>query len=146
LYESAEAKKTVRGLVTGGNLVVLQSTLGTPWHYRPDGIVFFEETGERGYRVDRILNHMEQAGVFKKAKAVIFADFLGGKEPQTEVEHWSLAINSFAKKMKIPVLKGLSAGHGIPNRPVPIGAKGELVLSKEIRFSIGSGGKPGAKK
>lgn len=140
MNSAAQKKRTIKATISGGNLVVLQSTLGTPFEFKPEGIVFFEEVGERGYRVDRMLVQMEQAGTFKKAKAVIFADFLKGQEPNSDKEYWSLAVDDFAGRMKIPVLKGLQAGHAIPNRPVPINTPSTLALGSSATLTIGYGG------
>ena len=39
-----------------------------------DKIIFLEDVGEQGYQIDRMLNHLFQAGVFSSAKALIFGE------------------------------------------------------------------------
>ena len=54
------------GSLLGGNLEVFSRMLGTP--YLPDlrgAILFFEDVGERPYRLDRLLTQMELAGFFR---------------------------------------------------------------------------------
>lgn len=126
--------KTVKSSVVGGNLVVLQSTLGTPYQLKTDGkILFIEDLGERGYRVDRIFEHFDQAGLFKKCKGVLIGEFLGGQEPDGKVL-WPRVFKSWAERLKIPVFSGMEAGHGIVQRPVPFLT--EAVLSGGARPSL----------
>lgn len=125
---NAHARKAgrVQGPVAGGNLITLQSSLGTPWQWRGDGrILFFEEIGERGYRVDRALEHMRQAGVFRRAKAVVFGDFTGGDEPSGENRVRGV-LQRFADEANFPVLRGLKTGHAQVQRPVMVGASAVL--------------------
>ena len=62
----------VRGPLLGGNLEMFSRLIGTP--YLPDvsgAILFFEDLGERPYRIDRLLMHLDLAGVFGAASAVV---------------------------------------------------------------------------
>jgi muramoyltetrapeptide carboxypeptidase len=130
---------TLKSSVVGGNLIVLQSTLGTPYQVNTDGkILFIEDLGERGYRVDRVLEHFQQAGLFKKCKAMVIGEFLGGTETNGKAL-WPQVFKSWADKLQIPVFSGLEAGHGVIQRPVPLltkciltgGARGTLVIQAE---------------
>ena len=73
----------VRGPLMGGNLEVFSRLVGTP--FLPDvsgAILFFEDLGERPYRIDRLLTHLDLAGVFGAASGVIAGDFSGCREPE----------------------------------------------------------------
>ena len=73
----------VRGPLLGGNLEMFSRLIGTP--YLPDvagAILFFEDLGERPYRVDRLLAHLDLAGLFGAASAVIAGDFSACREPE----------------------------------------------------------------
>jgi muramoyltetrapeptide carboxypeptidase len=142
MNEAARATRVVKGAVTGGNIVTLQSTLGTrmPWDCAGK-IVFMEEIGERGYRVDRILEHFRQAGCFDKARAVVFGDFTGGEEPDGK-SRAPRVIRRFASLLSIPVLSGIQSGHGVIQRPLPLGTPSELRLKpgeSELVCSTGVG-------
>jgi muramoyltetrapeptide carboxypeptidase len=139
MNKAAANLKKVRSSVVGGNLVVLQSTLGTPYQLNTEGkILFIEDLGERGYRVDRILEHFAQAGLFKKCRGLIIGEFLGGKEPNGKAL-WPQVFKSWAQRLDIPVFSGMEAGHGVIQRPVPLyteavlcgGAKGSLWINAE---------------
>ena len=66
------SRGSAQGPLLGGNLEVFSRMLGTP--YLPDlrgAILFFEDVGERPYRIDRLLTQMELAGVFRAAAGVV---------------------------------------------------------------------------
>ena len=136
LNAAARAARVVRGPVTGGNLMTLQSTIGTraPWETK-GRIVFLEEIDERAYRIDRLLEHLAQTGHFAKARAVILGEFLGGAEADGTTRVPGV-LQRFADSLKIPVLEGVEAGHGEMQRPIPLetmatlrcGSNGSIVI------------------
>jgi muramoyltetrapeptide carboxypeptidase len=137
LNSAAKRAKTIRGSIVGGNIATLQSSLGTPWSLKTDKhIILFEDLGEKPHRIDRMLMQMEQAGYFKKARAVIFGDVLFNEAVDQRII-WKDVISRFAATQKIPVFKGLQSGHGKINRPIPFltktlirgGSRAELVVS-----------------
>ncbi len=126
MNEAAAKLRRIKAQVVGGNLVVLQSTLGTPYQLDTDGkILFIEDLGERGYRVDRVLEHFQQSGVFKKCRALIIGEFLGGQESNGKAL-WPLVFKDWSRRLRIPVFSGLEAGHGVIQRPVPLLTEAEL--------------------
>ena len=125
---ASEGTGLVRGPITGGNIVTLQSCLGTQTGWDTSGkIIFLEEIGERGYRVDRILEHFRQAGCLKRAKAVVLGDFTGGEEADGR-SRAPKVLRRFASELSIPVFSGVQSGHGVIQRPVPLGAPAVLNL------------------
>src|SRR5690606_34603691 len=78
----ATQDQLIEGVITGGNLTLVQTSIGTAWQLNTqDKILLLEETNERGYRVDRMLEHLYQTKLFAQAKAVILGDFIKGEEP-----------------------------------------------------------------
>lgn len=140
---NAAAKKatTIKGAVTGGNLMTLQSSIGTkaPWNTKGK-IIFIEEIDERGYRVDRLFEHLRQTGAFDKAKAVILGEFVGGHEADGTTRVPSV-LKRFAEHVSIPVLAGVEAGHGDLQRPVPFGTEAVLKMGPGASIRIASGAK-----
>lgn len=128
--------RQVKSSVVGGNLVVLQSTLGTPYQVKTEGkILFIEDLGERGYRVDRILEHFDQVGLFKKCKGLVIGEFLGGEESNGKAL-WPQVFKSWADRLDIPVFSGMEAGHGVVQRPVPFFTEAVLRGGKKGTLSI----------
>src|SRR5262249_1668427 len=75
---SLDAREVVRdghagGILIGGCLSVIGAMLATPYSPNVDGrILFLEDTGEKAYRIDRMLVQMRQAGVFDRAAGIVF--------------------------------------------------------------------------
>jgi muramoyltetrapeptide carboxypeptidase len=144
MNESAKQVRTIKSKIVGGNLTVLQSSLGTPWQVNADGaFLFIEDLGERGYRIDRMLEQFRQAGIFKKCKGLLLGDFLGGDEPSTGKNNFDLVFKRWAKDLNIPLYKGLEAGHATVQRPVPLNTNCLLQVEKsgKVQLRIETGGR-----
>lgn len=135
----ARSSGIVRGAVSGGNLITLQSSIGTKAEWDTKGrILFFEDIGERGYRVDRVLEQFRQLGWFDKAQAVVFGDFTGGKEEDGSTRVPGV-LKRFAESVEIPVFSGVQSGHDVIQRPVPFETEAELYLGERGRLVCASG-------
>jgi muramoyltetrapeptide carboxypeptidase len=126
----ALAPGRVQGPLLGGNLEVFSRLLGTPFLPDLDGaVLFFEDVSERPYRVDRLITHLDLAGVFNRASAVVLGDFSGCKEPEASrmrsppVEE---VLVERLGRLAIPVVFGAPIGHGRRNVAVPYGTLVEL--------------------
>jgi len=142
LNKSATQALSLSGVITGGNLRMIQSSLGTPWEIRPKGkILFIEDVSERGYSLDRMFEQLIQARLFdNRIKAIIFGDFTDGKEKNGN-DLTSDALLRFASRVPYPVLKGLPAGHGEINYPVPFNVNCQLFIGKKAAITFHYGGK-----
>lgn len=135
LNRLAENNKIIEATLTGGNLTLVQTSIGTIWQI--DGqnkIIFLEEIGERGYRVDRMLEHLCQATIFKDAAAVVFGDFLAGNEPNGS----SLVkpvLERFAENCAIPVAQIEGIGHSRTNFPILLGSLAKLRLGDRVKLT-----------
>lgn len=139
----AKTSRSVIGDLVGGNLSVLHSHLGTPWEESWQGkILFLEDIGERGYRLDKMLFQLESSGAFKGLKAIVLGDFTGGKEPGSSRSLVWPTLERFFSSYKIPVYRGVPAGHGKKKMPLPLGAKcllvnGELAIKTNVEMPKG---------
>ena len=105
------------GLLTGGNLSVIASTLGTPYEIKTRGrILFLEDIQEEPYRVDRLLLQLKLAGKLKDAAGIVFGDF----SPET-LETLYIAIQELVLTEKKPTIWGFPSGHTSPNLTLPLG-------------------------
>ena len=120
----------VRGPLLGGNLEVFSRLLGTPFFPDPTGaVLFFEDVGERPYRIDRLLTHLDLAGVFGAAAGVVVGDFTGCVEPEaTRALSPTVAavLEERLGRLAIPVAFGAPVGHGARNVALPYGIDVEL--------------------
>jgi len=119
-----------RGRLLGGNLEVFSRLVGTP--YLPDlagAILFFEDLGERPYRVDRLITALDLAGAFGQASAVVMGDFSSCREPEALRDASPTAEEVLVERLGrlgIPVALGGAFGHGTRNVALPYGAMCEL--------------------
>ena len=59
------------GILTGGNLTLLSRLTGTPYEVDSRGkILFFEEIGEKPYRLHGMLTQLKMAGKFEEVKGI----------------------------------------------------------------------------
>jgi muramoyltetrapeptide carboxypeptidase len=143
LNEAAKRTRSLKSKIVGGNLTVLQSSMGTPWQIEAQRkLLFLEDLGERGYRIDRMLEQFRQGGVLKKCDGIILGDFLGGEEPATKKNNFAQVFKRWAGDLEIPLFQGVQAGHAMIQRPVPLNTPCVLEMEKSHgRLIIQSGGK-----
>ncbi len=135
LNAAARRRQQINSRLTGGNLTVLQSTLGTALQRRPSGMLFLEDIGERGYRIDRMLEQLRQAGVLRNLKAIVLGTFLGGAEADRS-NLGPAVLERFARTLSIPVLAGIDAGHGPYQRPVFLHTRAQLRCGPDAQLAV----------
>src|SRR5262249_6946957 len=119
-----------RGPLLGGDREMFSRLIGTP--YLPDvsgAILFFEDLGERPYRIDRLLAHLDLAGLFSAAAGVVVGDFSGCREPEATRADSPTADEVLVDRLgrlPIPVAVGGTFGHGARTRALPYGTLCEL--------------------
>jgi muramoyltetrapeptide carboxypeptidase len=129
LNTAATIPQNISASITGGTIQVLQSGIGLPWQFDANNkILFFEEIFDRGVRLDRTLNHFDQLGLLKSAKAILFGDILCGTE-SNGTSNCDIAVKRFAESMDIPVLSIPNIGHGKLNHPLPLNTEVSLKLN-----------------
>lgn len=126
------------GKITGGNLALLVSTLGSEYEIdTKDKILFIEDIGENIYRLDRMLTSLDLAGKFKDCAGIIFGDFCDcTKSNEDDFELEELFLDIVAKYNK-PCISNLKSGHCTPMVTLPLGAHCELdATNKIIKLSV----------
>ncbi len=114
------AQKKICGKLTGGNLTLIESGLGTNWEIATDNkILFVEDCYESAPSVYRSMYHLKAAGKLKKVKAIIFGEFVGSPKYKEFLKH-------FANEINVPVFITDKFGHGETNIPLVYGAKATI--------------------
>ena len=113
------------GIIVGGCLSLVVSTLGTPWEIETKGkILILEDTHEEPYAVDRMLTQLEQAGKLKGVRGIVLGTF------RLRKTFFPSQIESvFREKLKNfsgPVLWGVRFGHCPAPLFVPIGLQAKI--------------------
>lgn len=140
LNKIAAKNQQISSEIVGGNLIVLQSTLGTRWQIpAAKKILFLEELGERAYKVDRVLTHFELLGVFKNVKALVLGPFVGGNEPDGS-NKIKITLKNFAEQQKFPVFTGIKVGHIPDSQLLPFNTRATLrVLDGRGTLNVSTG-------
>lgn len=124
------APGTARGRITGGNLTLIASTMGTPYEIETKGrILFLEDTGEAPYRVDRMLVQLRLAGKLQEASGIVFGTCTDCAPSRSGFElslSLSEVLDELLGSLGKPVLAGLLFGHTKEKATIPIGVEAEL--------------------
>lgn len=129
------------GPLVGGNLTMVQATLGTPFEIDTVGkILFLEEVGEEPYDLDRMLTHLRMAGKFEKVAGIVLDKCAkcGPNEFKPAFENtFSIEEIVFDRlhDLKCPVLYGMSLGHVAHKPTLPLGIQATLDTLKR-RLSL----------
>lgn len=115
------------GELAGGCLSVVVAMLATPWAVDFRGkVVFLEDTGEKAYRIDRMLVQLKHSGALAQAAAIVF----GAIRPVDGSDQESRLISGFIAEQTaefgIPVIAGVEAGHGTENLTLPLGVRARV--------------------
>jgi muramoyltetrapeptide carboxypeptidase len=121
------------GRLVGGNLSLLAALAGTPWAVDARAaILFIEDVSEALYRVDRLLTQLQQTGLLDAAAGFLLGSFTEDADP-------AAVLREHLAHLGKPVLAGWPAGHGRPNRALPLGvmvrldaAAGVLTLQQTV--------------
>ena len=116
------------GRLVGGNLSLVQQTIGT--NYQVDtnnAILFVEETRDPMSAVDERLVHFRAAGLMDNLAGIIFGQLSVDRSEEEEFENFILDLVS---DLGVPVLMDFPAGHENPNLTLPIGTEVELVVDE----------------
>ena len=119
------------GILTGGNLSIIQSLRGTPLDLKPKGkILFIEDLNELHYHLDRMMRNLEAGGILGQLSGLIVGHFTGMKDGATPYGRTAFEIIKEAvAPYDYPVMFGFPAGHELPNQPLLMGGRVELKVS-----------------
>ncbi len=111
------------GPVICGNLTTICHLVGTPFEPKLSGhLLILEDTGEKPYRIDRMLTHMKLAGVFDGLCGLGIGSFENCGKTDELFEIIARILDPF----HIPILAGFNIGHGSDNIAVPFGIEAVL--------------------
>jgi muramoyltetrapeptide carboxypeptidase len=134
---------TAHGRLTGGNLTLICSLMGTPWEIDTrDAIFFTEDAGEPPYRIDRMLTELRLAGKLAAAAGVVFGECAscgpGDYMPEfSSTLSLGEVLDQIVGRVNVPSCTGLLIGHTDSQLTLPLGVlatldadKGELVIEE----------------
>ena len=120
------------GELTGGNLTLICSSLGTPYQIETqDKILMIEDAEIEPWIIDHMMSHLRNSGSLKKLKGIMVGECVDcvpakhnpGYYSDTSLED---VLEYYLKPLKIPVLYGLPLGHTRDIATLPLGVKVRL--------------------
>lgn len=139
---SVSGERFYKGEATGrlycGNLTVMTSLIGTPFTPKwKDGILLAEDIGEEPYRIDRMLSHCENAGLWRKLSGICFGQFTADGARQSSVPQRPMkeVLIEYAERAKLPSLGNILYGHQSQKITLPFGCKAQ-VSAKESSLKL----------
>jgi muramoyltetrapeptide carboxypeptidase len=123
---------TARGRLVGGNLSTLFGLRGTSFDLDyENGILFIEDTGEKIYHIDRMLQNLRMGGIFGKISGLIVGHFTDCPEDLKMKSSLGEIIRKAVEKYDYPVCFGFPAGHENPNFPLVLGAEIKMEIAEK---------------
>lgn len=129
------------GILSGGNLSILQSLRGTPLDLIPEGrVLFIEDIHEYLYHLDRMMQNLKAGGVLGRISGLLVGHFTRMRDGQTPFARNAYEIiREAVEPWDYPVVFGFPAGHELPNDPLLMGGMITLEVSPcAVRVNIGT--------
>ena len=125
------------GILTGGCLTLLHSSIGTAWE--PDWrrtILFLEDVGTKPYQIDRMLTHLKLLGKFDEVSAFIFGEMKDCIQIENQGYSLQEVILDILGDLGKPVYYNFPSGHvsGF-NWTLPFGVNAKI-NAKPFRLDI----------
>lgn len=138
-----EMLETVRtgeaaGPLLGGTVTQLLASIGTPYAFDPPQgyVLFFDEVGERPYRLDRMVTQLRQTGLLARAAAIVVGELPRCDEPGGDPAGRAVMKNLLAD-FAGPVVLGFPSGHTTsPAITLPFGVACRVIGDARPRVII----------
>ena len=120
----------VQGVLTGGNLSILVSMIGTKSDIdTKDKILFIEDLDEYYYHIDRMLHQMKRAGKLQNLKALVVGSMSEMKDNAVPfgISTYQMILN-LVKEYNYPVIFDFPTGHESMNHSLILGGTYELTV------------------
>jgi muramoyltetrapeptide carboxypeptidase len=126
------------GVLLGGCLTLVESTLGTPWELDTRGaILLLEDRAVKPYQLDRMLLHLAQAGKLQGVRGIILNDFPESLPPRGSRVTVCDVCRRLLAPLRVPVVFGAPVGHTTrPMLTLPLGVRARLRASGEGKLEI----------
>ncbi|MCO1660219.1 S66 peptidase family protein [Pseudonocardia humida] len=130
---------TVQGVLLGGNLAVLATSLVEPRSWTGT-VLLLEDVDEPPYRVDRWLTFLGRSGVLGQVSGVALGRFNGSAYSGETTRRVLAVLDDRLRHFGVPFVGGFPVGHGPGAVTVPLGQPATLDLDRgALRLAGGSG-------
>lgn len=121
------------GPLTGGNLALVASLVGTPWAMQAAGhIVMLEDVSEAPYRIDRMLVQLRQSGALDGCRGIAFGSSPTCERASDDRPSLDLpaVLDELLGDLGVPVTYGWPTGHTAHQWTLPMG--GHVTLNASV--------------
>ncbi len=132
---NAEAQALVegdaQGVLNGGCLSILVSSLGTPNEIQTAGtILFLEDIAAKPFQIDRMLMQLKLAGKFEEVRGIVFGEMPGCVQSANQGYTLQDVVTRIVGDLGAPVVFGLRSGHVTAgNMTLPFGVQARLTVN-----------------
>lgn len=120
---------SVAGVLWGGNFDTFCYLGGTRYFPELDGaILFLEDVREKVSTIERRLVYLEQLGVFRKIKGIIYGRPANLVYSPSNLDLYKV-LGIFGKKYKLTVVAQFDIGHTVPIITIPLGIMARIKTS-----------------
>jgi muramoyltetrapeptide carboxypeptidase len=126
------------GVLLGGCLTLVETTIGTPWEMDTRGaILVLEDRAVKPYQLDRMLLHLSQAGKFRSVRGIVLGDFPESEPPDGSHTTVRDVCRRLLGRLGVPVVFGAPVGHTPgPMLTLPLGVRAHLNARGEGKLDI----------
>lgn len=145
LNKKAKEEKGMVSSVVGGNLSVIQRSIGTSTHLQTKHkTLLIEDTGEAVTSIKEKLDHLLRADLFTGSTAIVWGNFNVDSSEQEKLIYLRTLFAEQMDLLGIPVLYSSDFGHGPVNSPLPFNTSAHLTLDpEEVLLTVRTGFKGG---
>ena len=131
-------KGTAKGPLWGGNLSLVMNRLGTDGQINTTGcILFLEDLDEYLYSFERMLVHLQTAGVFNNINGLIIGELIDIKDQEISFgKSTDDIIMEICGTMDIPIVTNFPCGHGKYQATLPISLPVELYVDDIVKLKF----------
>ncbi|HIN26660.1 MAG TPA: LD-carboxypeptidase [Candidatus Marinimicrobia bacterium] len=131
-------KGTAKGPLWGGNLSLVMNRLGTDGQINTTGcILFLEDLDEYLYSFERMLVHLQTAGVFNNINGLIIGELIDMKDQEISFgKSTDDIIMEICGTMDIPIVTNFPCGHGKYQATLPISLPIELCADETVKLKF----------
>jgi muramoyltetrapeptide carboxypeptidase len=134
--EDVIAPGFAEGDLVGGCLSLAGSLAGTPEAIvARDAILFWEDTREEIYRLDRLLTQLERSGNLDGLRGMVIGSVVPGG-PSSSSEELEEYLRGRFEGSSFPVARNFPAGHLACPRTLPLGTRVRLDLSRTLTLTF----------
>ena len=127
------------GILYGGCLSILVSSLGTPYEIQTAGtVLFIEDIAAKPYQIDRMLMQLKLAGKLADVEGIVFGEMIDCTQNKDQSYSLQDVILRVVGELGVPVAFGLRSGHvSLGNITLPFGVRAALkVTTNAVNLEI----------